>query len=104
METEKPLFRLRISGDSMAPRWEDGDLIEFRIHPADAPLPVGKDVHVKYIDGAATFKRLASFDGDAGELVLKSANAAKYPEEIRVSLADVERIGVALHRIVPPRS
>ncbi|HZL36693.1 MAG TPA: hypothetical protein VFC78_15345 [Tepidisphaeraceae bacterium] len=86
----------------MAPRWQDGDLIEFRIHPADAPLPVGKDVHVKRPGGAATFKRLASFDKDAGELVLKSANV-KYPNEIRVALADVERIGVALHRLVVPR-
>jgi transcriptional regulator with XRE-family HTH domain len=100
--TDQGLFRVRIHGDCMEPRWHDGELIEFKIwRQGGEPMPIGEDVALTNSDGQTTFKTLVRFDEDDadGVIVLRARNQKKYPKEMRVPMQMLARMAVALHVI-----
>jgi phage repressor protein C with HTH and peptisase S24 domain len=90
-DTETDRFRVKIHGNSMAPRWKTDDRIEFSTWRAATP-PIGDDCYIERSDGKATFKTLVR--ANETEYVLKARNK-RYPKEISVLKADVVRLAVA---------
>lgn len=87
------LFRVRIRGDSMRPKYDDGDLVEFRVVRIDgAGLVAGRDYYVQKNDGEATFKRLESV-GD--ETMTLRARNRKYRQPLVVERGLIVRLAVA---------
>ena len=83
-------FVLKVAGESMAPRFPDGDYIF--VDP-DVPAESGKFVVVRRPDdGAATFKQLVVEDG---RRYLKAANPA-WPEPIVEAHPDAAVCGVVV--------
>lgn len=101
------LFRIRLRGDSMRKKYEEGMLVEFRLlvpatmlkipHIKPDILEPGKDYYVQK-NGEATFKRLELFDEE--RLFFRAINKKKYPEPIMVQRVDVLRMAVARAIIV----
>ena len=60
-------FAARVHGDSMTPKYREGDIVIFS--PAAAPKN-GDDCFVRFADGHTTFKR-AFFESDKGEAVIR---------------------------------
>ena len=90
------LFRVRIRGDSMTPRFPDGSVIEFRLLRTPMGVPdfeattSGECYYVQLVDGRATFKRLDS--RDANTLTLRAINKRKYKKPLTCDVADVVRL------------
>lgn len=61
-------FAARVSGDSMSPRYAEGDIVIFS--PA-AAWKDGADCFVRFDDGQTTFKRVYAFRDDAGREMLR---------------------------------
>ena len=61
-------FAARVHGDSMVPRFREGDIVVFS--PAAAPRD-GDDCFVRFDDGHTTFKRVFFETDDAGRAVLR---------------------------------
>jgi repressor LexA len=61
-------FAARVYGDSMTPKYREGDIVIFS--PAAAPRD-GDDCFVRFADGQTTFKRVFFETGDAGKPVLR---------------------------------
>lgn len=70
-------FAARVSGDSMAPKYTEGDVVIFS--PAAAPRD-GDDCFVRFDDGQTTFKRVYFETDDAGEAMIRlQPRNEKYP-------------------------
>lgn len=99
------LFRVRLAGDSMKPRYPDGAIVEFMCIRFDRDrLEVGKNYYVQRDDGTATFKQLLKIeqdDFDAPILVLGALNKKKYPTPLRVNQLLVVRMAVAKGTFLP---
>jgi SOS-response transcriptional repressor LexA len=100
-QIETGRFRIRVRGDSMLPRWRDGDVVEFACvrFDADELLP-GEDYYVQRSDETATFKRLERVEDES--LVLLALNDLRYPEPIVVPTGLVVRMARAVLRIEAP--
>src|SRR5687767_221216 len=61
-------FAARVYGDSMTPKYREGDIVIFS--PAAAPRD-GDDCFVRFADGQTTFKRVFFETGDSGKPVLR---------------------------------
>ncbi len=98
---DQGLFRIRISGDCMEPKYRDGSLVEFKIwREGKEPLPLGRNVVVTNSDGLSTFKHLESYDPEREEWVLRALNK-KYPEPIRIPRQMLARLAVAMGTFTP---
>lgn len=90
------LFRVRLRGDSMKPRFPDGATVEFRLLRTPEGTPdfeataAGECYYVQKVDGTATFKTLESRDRDT--LVLRAINRRKYKEPLMCEVADVCKV------------
>src|SRR5436190_3085938 len=65
---DKDAFAARVHGDSMAPKYGEGDIVIFS--PSAAPRS-GDDCFVRFDDGHTTFKRVFFETDDAGQPVLR---------------------------------
>lgn len=96
---DQGLFRIRIHGDCMAPKYPDGCIVEFKIWRNDSPFPLGKNVVITNSDGMSTFKHLAAVDEDT--ITLTALNKKKYPKPILLPAQMMSRLAVAVGRFVP---
>jgi hypothetical protein len=95
---EQGLFRVRLSGDSMSPKWKNGDIAEFKcLRWAEDVLEVGKDYYVQRDDGTATFKTLVAADENG--ITLQAINKRKYPDRMAVPMIGIVRMANALAKI-----
>src|SRR5687768_4857576 len=65
---DRDAFAARVHGDSMTPKYREGDIVIFS--PAAAPRD-GDDCFVRFADGQTTFKRVFFETGDAGKSVTR---------------------------------
>jgi repressor LexA len=65
---DKDAFAARVHGDSMLPKYREGDIVIFS--PAAAPRS-GDDCFIRFDDGHTTFKRVFFESGDNGDAVLR---------------------------------
>jgi phage repressor protein C with HTH and peptisase S24 domain/DNA-binding XRE family transcriptional regulator len=65
---DKDAFAARVHGDSMSPKYREGDIVIFS--PGAAPRS-GDDCFVRFEDGHTTFKRVFFENDDAGRAVLR---------------------------------
>jgi phage repressor protein C with HTH and peptisase S24 domain len=66
--SDKDAFAARVHGDSMVPKYREGDIVIFS--PA-AAAKSGDDCFVRFDDGHTTFKRVFFESDDAGRAVLR---------------------------------
>jgi len=93
------LFRIRLRGDSMSPRFKDGETIEFRcLRDGRDALEVGASYYVQR-DGEATFKQLAEIGEDV--LVFHAINRKKYPDPMPVDRRSIMRMAKAVGHFKP---
>jgi transcriptional regulator with XRE-family HTH domain len=96
-QIDRGLFRIRIRGDSMEPRWPNGSLVEFRCVRGE--LAVGRDYYVQR-DDQATFKRLVKQTEE--ELVLGAINKARHPRPLMARREELKRVAEAVFLLVVP--
>ncbi len=72
-------FASRVCGDSMMPKYRDGDIVIFS--PAAVPLN-GSDCFVRFDDGQTTFKRVFFEAPDAAVLRLQPRNEKYRPQSV----------------------
>jgi repressor LexA len=65
---DKDAFAARVHGDSMTPKYREGDIVIFS--PAAAPRS-GDDCFVRFEDGTTTFKRVFFESDEKGESVIR---------------------------------
>jgi repressor LexA len=65
---DRDAFAARVSGDSMRPKYGEGDIVVFS--PAAQPKN-GDDCFVRFNDGQTTFKRVFFENDEAGESVIR---------------------------------
>jgi phage repressor protein C with HTH and peptisase S24 domain len=65
---DRDAFAARVHGDSMTPKYREGDIVVFS--PAAAPKN-GDDCFVRFADGQTTFKRVFFENDEAGESVIR---------------------------------
>src|SRR5688500_16319217 len=65
---DKDAFAARVHGDSMTPKYREGDIVIFS--PAASPRD-GDDCFVRFTDGQTTFKRVFFETGEAGKPVMR---------------------------------
>jgi phage repressor protein C with HTH and peptisase S24 domain len=95
LSIDQGLFRIRLAGDSMAPDFPDGCVVEFCcIRPSSPEIRVGDCYYVHRSDDMATFKRLKSMGRVS--LTLVAINDEKYPRPLTVKRDEVVRIAVAV--------
>lgn len=91
-------FRVRIRGDSMAPGYKDGDIVEFQIAVFGRDvLYVGRDYYFQHYDGTGTFKRLEK--ATETHFHLRPLNKKKYPELMKVEREMICRMARARYRV-----
>jgi transcriptional regulator with XRE-family HTH domain len=96
------LFRVRVRGDSMRPRYPDGCVVEFKLMRtaegvADCDrVTVGKRYYVQLDDGTGTFKELAGCDENG--LSLRATNR-KYKRELLAPFERIVRLAVAVGKV-----
>ena len=95
LQGDKDAFAARVHGDSMTPKYRQGDIVIFS--PAAAPKS-GDDCFVRFADGHTTFKRVF-FESDAqGEAVIRlQPRNEKYRPQV-VPSVDVSGLYKALFR------
>jgi phage repressor protein C with HTH and peptisase S24 domain len=95
LHDDKDAFAARVHGDSMTPKYRQGDIVIFS--PAAAPKN-GDDCFVRFADGHTTFKRVF-FENDAkGQPVLRlQPRNEKYRPQV-VASTDVSGLYKALFR------
>jgi repressor LexA len=78
---DRDAFAARVSGDSMTPRYNEGDIVVFS--PA-APMRDGDDCFVRFADGNTTFKRAFTENDEDGKPVvrLQPRNGRYRPQSI----------------------
>src|SRR4051794_17266303 len=73
-------FAARVFGDSMTPKYGEGDIVVFS--PAAAPRN-GDDCFVRFADGQTTFKRVFFEQDESGEQVIRlQPRNEKYPPKV----------------------
>jgi hypothetical protein len=93
---ELGLFRVKISGDSMLPKYKDGCTVEFRVlRIADDGLEVGGDFYIQRDDGMATLKRVSAIGEEL--VVLHALNRKKYAEPFPVARGRIVRAARAVY-------
>lgn len=95
------LFRIKIRGDSMLPKFQDGDTIEFKVfrHGDEGDsIQIGKPYYVHRSDGTCTFKVLESMDDETA--VLRALNTKKYPKAMIVPVQEIVRMARAVKLVV----
>lgn len=96
-QIQQGLFRVRLSGDSMTPRYKDGDLVEFRIVPIGVHDVIdGADYYVQRHDQMATFKTVWCHNGG---IVLRARNRRKYKDEWHVNWEEIVRLARAVAKV-----
>ena len=65
---DKDAFAARVHGDSMSPKYREGDIVIFS---PSAATRNGDDCFVRFEDGNTTFKRVFFESDDAGKAVLR---------------------------------
>jgi phage repressor protein C with HTH and peptisase S24 domain/DNA-binding XRE family transcriptional regulator len=65
---DRDAFAARVHGDSMTPKYQEGDIVVFS--PAAAPRE-GDDCFVRFVDGQTTFKRVFFENSEDGKSVLR---------------------------------
>jgi phage repressor protein C with HTH and peptisase S24 domain len=65
---DRDAFAARVHGDSMTPKYREGDIVIFS--PAAAPRD-GDDCFVRFADGQTTFKRVFFETGEEGKPVIR---------------------------------
>ena len=65
---DRDAFAARVHGDSMTPKYREGDIVIFS--PAAAPRD-GDDCFVRFADGQTTFKRVFFETGEGGKPVMR---------------------------------
>jgi repressor LexA len=66
---DKDAFAARVYGDSMTPKYSEGDIVIFS--PAAAVQGAGEDCFVRFDDGNTTFKRVFFESGENGAAVMR---------------------------------
>jgi phage repressor protein C with HTH and peptisase S24 domain len=100
----KGIFRVRVRGDSMAPKYPAGCYVEFKLLRTREGMPdlaaavVGKRYYVQLRDDTGTFKQLAGVT-DAG-LVLAATNK-KCRKELFAPFDEIVRLAAAVGIYVP---
>jgi phage repressor protein C with HTH and peptisase S24 domain len=84
-------FAARMHGDSMTPKYQEGDIIIFS--PAIA-CHDGADCYVRFADGSTTFKRC--FREDGGMIRLQPRNEKYRPQIVRED--EIEAMSPAIYR------
>ena len=80
---DEKAFAARVSGDSMMPRYRDGDVVIFA--PSVSPRS-GDDCFVRFDDGKTTFKRVFMETDEMGEAVLRlQPRNEKYRAQVVIS-------------------
>lgn len=77
-------FAIYVTGDSMSPKYEDGDLLY--VHP-NLPIKKGRYVVIETRDLRGLIKQFQKWEGD--ELVISQYNPAK---EIRINKQEIKRV------------
>jgi phage repressor protein C with HTH and peptisase S24 domain/transcriptional regulator with XRE-family HTH domain len=77
---DKDAFAARVHGDSMIPKYREGDIVIFS--PAASPRS-GDDCFVRFEDGQTTFKRVFFESDSAGKSILRlQPRNEKYPPRV----------------------
>jgi SOS-response transcriptional repressor LexA len=98
------LFRVRVRGDSMQPKFPDGCIVEFKLMRTPEGVPdcgaviVGKRYYVQLDDGTGTFKELAEYGADG--LTLRAINR-KYKKLLIAPLDRIQRLAVLKGTLIP---
>lgn len=93
-------YRVRLFGDSMAPQFPNGCVVEFeRVRIDEDRLIVGSFYYVHKSSNEATFKQLIATTDDG--LELRALNKRKYPEKLFVPWQDVANLGRACMMSIP---
>lgn len=79
---DKTAFAARVHGDSMGPKYREGDIVVFS--PAAAPRN-GDDCFIRFTDGNTTFKRIFYESDEGGQSVirLQPRNERYRPQVVR---------------------
>src|SRR5690606_12708817 len=92
---DKDAFAARVHGDSMRPKYQEGDIVIFS--PA-APLRDGDDCFVRLESGQTTFKRVFFETGEAGQAVIRlQPRNEKYRAQV-LAREDVTGVYRAMYR------
>lgn len=92
---DKDAFGCRVHGDSMTPKYREGDIVIFS--PAASPRN-GDDCFVRFGDGQTTFKRVFFETGPDGQSVLRlQPRNEKYPPRV-VPSEEVHGLYKAMYR------
>jgi phage repressor protein C with HTH and peptisase S24 domain len=92
---DKDAFGCRVHGDSMTPKYREGDIVIFS--PAASPRN-GDDCFVRFGDGQTTFKRVFFESGEGGQSVIRlQPRNEKYPPKV-VPSEDVHGLYKAMYR------
>jgi len=102
-QIDQGLFRIRIRGDSMEPKYPNGSVVEFKVlrqtgDERSDVMEIGKNYCVYRSDGSATFKKLAAIEDEM--LTFRAINP-KYKKPLTVARTDVVRMAVAMGRFEP---
>jgi SOS-response transcriptional repressor LexA len=93
--TDGDAFAARVHGDSMTPKYREGDIVIFS--PAAAPRD-GDDCFVRFADGHTTFKRVFFETAEGGKQTLRlQPRNEKYRPQV-VPAEDVSGLYKALYR------
>jgi phage repressor protein C with HTH and peptisase S24 domain len=92
------VFRIRLSGDSMKPKYKSGDVVEFRtLREGRDRMRLGRDYYVQKGDGTATFKQL--WKVAEGKLGFCARNKKRCPKPFYVERADIVRMAEAVAKV-----
>jgi repressor LexA len=95
LQGDKDAFAARVHGDSMTPKYRQGDIVIFS--PAAAPKS-GDDCFVRFADGHTTFKRVFFESDPKGQAVIRlQPRNEKYRPQV-VPSVDVSGLYKALFR------
>ena len=101
-QKQQGLFRVRVRGDSMMPKYPDGTIVEFKMLLTSdgmrdcTKLEIGKRYYVQLDDGMGTFKQLADCTREG--LALLATNRA-YKKKLLAPFDRITRLAVAVARV-----
>lgn len=97
-QIQQGLFRVRISGDSMKPKYKTGDVVEFLcLRVSYDGFEPGLDYYVQRSDGMATFKRCEAIDEEI--ITMRALNRKKYPGKFTVERGLIVRAARAVAKV-----
>lgn len=101
-QVKQGLFRVRVRGESMTPRYPDGCVVEFRCLRDDCGAPgfdqleIGRRYYVQLEDGTGTFKELSAIDGE--RITLRATNR-KFRTPLYAEVTRIQKLAVAVARV-----